>query len=170
MAARCRFPRRTPPFPNPSPSCMRDYGAGALHPAGCEVMRPIGPHHVNGVRGLDLRNNGDGNWANPAREKSPRRGGMPGLMNGPGGTIMQEGDASRWFHPSRTPGPTGRAPGPPAASRAPSTGPCEPNHLDDFDGTAALTGRKDSREELKEHDLRFDTLPEPVCRTADRNE
>jgi hypothetical protein len=68
---------------------------------------------------LDLRNSGDGIRTMPAREKSPRRGGMSDLMDGSSGTMM--GLCVRMVPPvpdTRT----GRAPEPPAASRASGTG------------------------------------------------
>jgi site-specific DNA recombinase len=36
-------------LPSPAPSSKRDYGAGAMHPTGCEVMRSSRPHDENGL-------------------------------------------------------------------------------------------------------------------------
>ena len=48
---------------------------------------------------MDLRNRGDAMRMRYEREKAPRWGGRPGLMNGPGGTMMRKGYASRWARP-----------------------------------------------------------------------
>ncbi len=47
-----------PAHPSPMPSWMRDHGAGASCPTGCEVMRPSLPHGGNGLEPR-IRGKGD---------------------------------------------------------------------------------------------------------------